>query len=43
MKHLKLALYTDPYLVDQNLMQYKGKYLALAIDQAWLQGITQIP
>lgn len=39
MKHINLY----PHLVDQNVMQYKGKYLALAIDQSWLQDIIQIP
>lgn len=34
---------TDPYPVDQNLVRYKGKYLALAIDQTWLQEITKLP
>ena len=33
----------DPYPVSQNLMHYKGKYLALAIDQGWLQEITNLP
>lgn len=27
---------TDPYPAYRNLMHYKGKYLTLAVDQAWL-------
>lgn len=31
------------YSVDRNIIQYKGKYLASAKGQGWLQEITKLP